>query len=77
MAFQEEVLPVQVEVRWFCSPSSLTVDSWLYHFGVEGSRLYDLCKPLTGVYPSQTSPSDAQDYKLIASSLLRLWHKVS
>jgi hypothetical protein len=53
------------------------VDVLLYHFGMEGSLPYDFCKPLPGVFPSQPSPSDAQESQLLASSLLRLRCEVS
>jgi hypothetical protein len=41
MAFQAEVPPVLVEVRRFLCTSSMSADSLLYHFGMEGSRPYD------------------------------------
>jgi hypothetical protein len=77
MAFRAEVRPVLVEVRRFLSASSVSADSLPYYFGMEGSRPYDLCKPLPGVFPSQPSPSDAQQTQLIASSLLELPCEVS
>jgi hypothetical protein len=72
MAFQAEVPPGLVEVWRFLSASSMSADSLLYHFGMEGSRPYDLYKPLPGVFPSQPSPSDAQETELLASAVLGL-----
>jgi hypothetical protein len=51
MAFQVEVPLVLLEVRRFHCASSLSVDSLLYCFGMEGSRPYDFYKPLPGVFP--------------------------
>jgi hypothetical protein len=70
MAFRAEVPPGLMVVRRFLSASSVSADSLLYHFGMEGSRPYDFCKPLPGVFPSQPSPSDAQENELLASSFL-------
>jgi hypothetical protein len=61
VVFWAEMPPVLVEVRRFLCASSVSEDSFVYHFGKEGSRLYDFCKPLPGVFPSQPSPSDAQE----------------
>jgi hypothetical protein len=77
VAFRAEVPPVLEEVRRFLCASSGSADSLLYHFGMEGSRPYDFCKPLPGVFPSQPSPSDAQETQLLASSLLGLRREVS
>jgi hypothetical protein len=77
IAIRAKVTWVQVELRQFRSASSVSADSFLYHFGVKGSWPYDLCKPFPGVFPSQTAPSDAQDTQLLASSLLGLWCKLS
>jgi hypothetical protein len=52
MAFRAEVPPVLVEVRRFLCASSVSADSLLYYFGMEGSRPYDCYKPLQGVFPS-------------------------
>jgi hypothetical protein len=77
MAFQAEVPLVLVEVRQFFCASSVSVDSLLYHIRMERSQPYELNKPLPGVFPSQPSPSYAQETKLLASSLLRLRWDVS
>jgi hypothetical protein len=77
VAFQAEVQPVLEEVRRFLCASSGPTHSLLYHVGIEGSRLYDFCKPLPGVFPSQRSPSDAQETRLLTSSLLGLRRDVS
>jgi hypothetical protein len=42
-----------VEVRWFLCTSSVSADSLLCHFGMEGSRLIDFYRPLPGVIVSQ------------------------
>jgi hypothetical protein len=70
VAFRAEVPQVLDEVRLFLCASSGSPDSVLNHFGMEGSRPDDVCKPLPGVFPSQPSPSDAQETQLLASSLL-------
>jgi hypothetical protein len=77
MAFRAEVTPDVVGVRQFLCASSVSADSLLYHFAMEGSRPYDFYKPLPGVFPMQPSPSFAQETQLLASFLLRLRHKVS
>jgi hypothetical protein len=77
VAFQAEVPPVLEEVRRFLDPSSGPAHSLLYHVGMEGSRLYDFCKPLPGVFPSQPSPADAHETRLLATSLLGLGRDVS
>jgi hypothetical protein len=56
VAFRAEVPPVLEEVLRFLCTSSGSPDSLVYHFGMEGSRPYDFCKPLPGVFPSQPSP---------------------
>jgi hypothetical protein len=65
------------KLRLFLCASSGSLCSLVYHFGIEGSQLYDFCKPLPGVFPSQPSPSDAQETQLLASSLLGLQRKVT
>jgi hypothetical protein len=77
VAFRAEVLPVVEEVWLFLWASCGSPDSLLYQFCMEGSRPYDLCKPLQGVFPSQPSPSDAQETQLLSSSLLGLRREVS
>jgi hypothetical protein len=77
VAFRAEVPPVLKEARRFLFTFSGSPDSLLCHFGMEGSRPYDFCKPLPGVFPSQPSRSDAQETQLLSSSLLRLWREVS
>jgi len=52
IALRVEVPPVLVEVQRFLCASSVSADSLLYHFGVEGSRPYDYYKPLPGGFPS-------------------------
>ena len=74
--FQAEVLPVLVEVRRFLCASSVSADSLLCHFGMEGSHPCDIYKPLLGVFPSQLSPFYAQGPQLLASSLLGLRHEI-
>jgi hypothetical protein len=72
VTFRVEV-PLGVEEgRQFLCASIESPDSFLYHFGMAGSRPYDFCKQLPGVFPAQPSPSDAQETQLVASSLLRL-----
>jgi hypothetical protein len=44
-AFWADVPPVQVEVRRFLCASSVSADSLLCHFGMEGSSLFDFYKP--------------------------------
>jgi len=77
MAYWADVPTVLVEVQRFRSASSVSADSLLYHFGMEGSQPYDFCKPLPGVSPSQPSSCDAQETILFASSLLGLQREVS
>jgi len=38
VVFRAEVPPVLVEVRWFLCASSVSADSLLCHFDMEGSR---------------------------------------
>jgi hypothetical protein len=48
IAFCAEVRPVLVEERRFLYASSVSADSFLYHFGMYGSRPYDFynhCRP--------------------------------
>jgi len=70
VAFRAEVPPVLEEVRQFLCASSGSPDSLLYHVGMEGSGPYDFCKPLPGVFPSEPSPSDAQETQHLTSFLL-------
>ena len=77
VAFLVEVPPVMVEVRRFLSDSSVSADSSLYHFSMEGSRPCDFYKPLPGFVLSQPSDSNAKETQLLASSILRLRHEVS
>jgi hypothetical protein len=77
VAFRADVPQVLEEVRRFLCASSGSPDSLLYHFGMEGSWQYDICKPLPGVFPSQSSPSDSQEAQLPASSLLGVRRQVS
>jgi hypothetical protein len=71
-AFCAEVPPVLVEVQRFLCTSSVSADSLLCHFDIEGSHLFDFYKPLPGVFVSQPSPFDDQETQLLASSLLGL-----
>jgi hypothetical protein len=75
--FWAEVPPVLVEVRLFLCTSSVSADSLLCHFGIEGSHLFDFYKPLPGVFLSQPSPFGDQETQLLASSLLGIPCKVS
>jgi hypothetical protein len=77
LVFRAEVPPDLVKLQQFVCASSWSADALLYHFGMGGSRVYDFCKPLPGVFPLQLSLSNAQETQLLASSLLRLWRKVS
>jgi len=76
-AVQAEVPPIRVEVRWFVCVSRISVGSLVRHFTMECCHVYDIYKPLPPVYLSQPSPFDDQETELLASSLLRLQHKVS
>jgi hypothetical protein len=77
MAFQAEVPQVLVDVQQFLSAFCVSADSLLYHFGMEGSQLYDFCKLLPVVLLSQPLTSEAQDTQLPSSSLLGLRREVS
>jgi hypothetical protein len=77
VAFRAKVPPVLEEVRQFVCTSSVSPDSLVYHFGLEGSRAFDFCNALQGVFPSQPSPPDAQETQLLTSSLLGLGREVS
>jgi hypothetical protein len=77
VAFWAEVPPVLEEMQRFRCASRGSAISLLDDFGMEGSRPYDFCKPLPGVFPSQPSPSDAQETQLLASSLLGRQREVS
>jgi len=77
VACRAAVPPVLEEVWRFLCPSSRSPNSLLYHFGMEGSRSYDFCKQLSGVFPFQPSLSDAQETQLLASSLPGLRLEVS
>jgi hypothetical protein len=59
-----------VEVQRFVYASSVSADSLLCHFGMEGSCLFDCYELLPGVVLSQPSPFDDQETQLLASSLL-------
>jgi len=76
-AFQPEVPPVLAERSLFLCASSLSADSLLCHFGMEGGRQYDIYKPLLGAFLSQPSPCSAWETQHRASSLLRLQPDVS
>jgi len=52
-AFQTGVLLVLVQVRQFLCTSSMSADSMQCHFSMEGSRLFDIYKPLPGVFYSR------------------------
>jgi hypothetical protein len=75
-AFRAKVPPVLVEVRQILCASSMSTDSLLCHFGMEGSRPFDFYQPLSGVFQSQPSPFNAQEPQLLASSLLGLRREV-
>jgi hypothetical protein len=60
MALRADVRPVLVELRPFLCASSWSADSLMYNFDMEGSRPYDLGKPLPVVCPLQPSLFDAQ-----------------
>jgi len=76
VAFRAVVPPVLVHVRWFLCSWNMSVDSLLYHFGMEGSRPCAIYKPLPVVFLSQPLPSSTQDTQLVTSSLFRLRHEV-
>jgi hypothetical protein len=77
MAFREVVPLVLLEVQQLLCASSVSGDSELYDFGMEGSWPYDSCKPLPGDSRSQALSCDAQQSLLLVSSLLGLRRKVS
>jgi len=52
ITFLAEVPPVLVAVRQILDASSVSADSLLYHFGMEGSRPYDSYKLLPDVFSS-------------------------
>jgi hypothetical protein len=74
-AFREEMPPVLVEVQRFLCACSLSADSLLCHFAMEGSRLLDSYKPLPGVFLSQPSPFDDRKTQLLASLVHGLRHE--
>jgi hypothetical protein len=76
-ALRAEVLPVLLEVWRFLCATSVSVDSLLCHFGMEGSRVFDFYKPLPGVFLLQPSTFDDQETQLLTSSLLGLQRDVS
>jgi hypothetical protein len=76
-AFWAEVLPVLVEVRQLLCASSVSADSLLCHFGMDGSHLFDFYRPLPGVFVMQPSLFDDQECQLLAPSLLGLRRQVS
>jgi hypothetical protein len=67
-AFQAKVPHVLVEVHRFLCTSSMSVDSLLCNFGMEGGRLFDFDGPLPGVFLSQPLPICTQETTLLASS---------
>jgi hypothetical protein len=75
--FLAEVLPVLVDVRQFLCASRVSADSLRCHFGMEGSRLFDIYKLLPGVFQSQPSPFYAKNTERLASSHLGLRREVS
>jgi len=77
VGLQAELPSVLVEVRRFLCSSSVSAHSLLYHFSMEGSRLYNFYKPLPGVFLSQPSTFYAQQTQLLAFSLLGLRCEVS
>jgi hypothetical protein len=77
VACQVEVPLVVEEARKFLSASSVSEDSVHCHFGIEGRRLFDDYKPLTGICLSQPSPFDEQETILPTSSPLGLQREVT
>jgi hypothetical protein len=72
MAYQADVPLVLVDVqRSFCA-STVSANALQHHFGMKGSRPYVVCKPLWGVFPSQSSPHYAQETQHLTSYLLGL-----
>jgi len=49
-AFWSEVPLGLLEACWFLCTYSVSAESVLSHFGMEGSRPYDFSKPLPGVF---------------------------
>jgi hypothetical protein len=45
----------------------MSLDSLLFQFGIEGSRLFDFYEPLPGVCLSQPSPFDDPETEHVAS----------
>jgi len=76
VAFLAEVRQVLVGVWQFLCASSVSADSLLYYFGMDGSWPCDFYKPLPGVFLSLPSTFYAPETQLLASSLLRLWRRV-
>jgi len=66
------VVGVVVEVHPCLCATSESVDSWLCHFGKEGSGLFDFPEPLPVFFLSQPAFSYARDTQQPASSLLEL-----
>jgi len=56
VAFWAEVLPVLEQVRRILCASSMSADSLLWHFGMEGSRPVDFYEPLLDDFLSKPSP---------------------
>jgi hypothetical protein len=52
MGFQAEVQLVRVEEQRFLCSSSMSENSLLYQFGMEGSWPNDFYKPMLAVFPS-------------------------
>jgi len=77
VAFQEEVALVVVELHPCHYDSSVTVASFQYHFGNEGSRLFDFHESLPGFSLWPPSLCYAQETPVHASSLLGLRREVS
>jgi len=77
VVFRAEVPPVLVEVCWFLCASSVSADSLLCHYDMEGSRPYDVSKPLPGVFLLQPRSSFAQQTQLLTSSLLGIQREVA
>jgi len=85
VAFRVEVALVLVSAVWveleevrpcLCT-SSVSVDSWGWRFGKEGSRQFDFHKPLPGVILLQLSPFYAEEIQHPASSLPVLLQEAS
>jgi hypothetical protein len=67
-ALQAKVLDVLVEVHRILCTSSMSADSLLCNFGMEGGRLFDFDGPLPGVFLSQPLLICTQETQLLASS---------